>query len=368
MATSPAPQQPPTTPQPNWLTSLIASSDLITRVVQAVLVLGGTIASVRVSWDKSPWIFASSVTLALIAVAWAVVGSYLRRRKAKSVDLSSGPRSTSSYFRFLLPFEKGEMLLGRDQEVGSLLTLFRALEYRFGFLSGEAGAGKTSLLRARVVPELEKDGYAVVYAARTGGDPITSIKKALAIIAPQNENKTDVSLAETIDQARIALNGKSLVVIIDQFEEHFVVNKTRESRQAFESAIGEISEATQPTKFLFSLRKEFVDDLLDLSRVLPGLQTVRWRLPLRNFSPETALEVARRVSQSEKLRFSDELLETVITDLSRDQQVRPVEFQIVLTTLLSQSIFDLPLYRAAGGLPQLLLISSLKQLSRQTHE
>src|SRR5271166_557151 len=138
--------------QPNWLKNLLAGSDYTTRGIQAVLGLGGVITSIKVAWDKNPFVFWASVALATMAGLWVAAGAYLRRRRPKSSELPAEPRSSSSYLRSLLPFERGETLLGRDQEVGRLLALLRSLEYRVAFLSGEAGAGKTSLLRARIVP------------------------------------------------------------------------------------------------------------------------------------------------------------------------------------------------------------------------
>jgi hypothetical protein len=108
-------------------------------------------------------------------------GAYIRRQQPKPLQLREH-RSSSSYLRGLLPFEKGEQLLGRDQEVGRLLAMLRGLEYRFGFLSGEAGAGKKSLLRARIIPDLEKDGYQPIYVPRTGGDPEAAIRKEVVSI------------------------------------------------------------------------------------------------------------------------------------------------------------------------------------------
>ncbi len=286
----------------------------------------------------------------VVAAAWVAIGAYLRRRRPKTSIVPLEPRSTSSYLRSLLPFEKGDRLLGRDQEVGQLLVLLRSLEFRFGFLSGEAGAGKTSLLRARILPELEKEGRHVVYVPRTGNDPEAAIRKELCVSMSFPELPTEhETLGELFRKALEALPGKSLVLIVDQFEEHFVAQGAPGSKERFEKALIEISALEHRVRVLFSIRKEFVDDLLDLSKVIPSLQSTQWRLPLRNFAPGTAREVLRKVSQEENLPFSDELQDIVIVDLTRDKRVRPVEFQIVLTTLLTQGVGELSIYRTMQG-------------------
>src|SRR5262249_23046815 len=146
------------------------------------------------------------------------------------------------------------------------------------------------------------------------------------------------TLAELLLQVGATVPEKYIVIIVDQFEEHFITNASREQRESFEKALFALAEPNFPIRILFCLRKEFVDDLLDLGRVVPQLQNLQWRLPLRNFSSDTAVEILKKVVQSEDLRFSDELQSLVISDLSRNGQVRPVEFQLVLTTLLGQAV------------------------------
>jgi WD40 repeat protein len=337
--------------QPVWLKNLLGGTDSVTRAVQAALGVGGLGTSILTAWNNNPYIFLASIAVTIVAALWIAAGAYLRRRKPKSPGLPAEPRSSSSYLRGLLPFERGELLLGRDQEAGRLLAMLRSLEYRFGFLSGEAGAGKTSLLRARILPDLEQGGkYQTVYLPRTGSDPEGAVrKKVLSIVASPERFREATTLVDLMRQTSAAFPDKTLILIFDQFEEYFVINRTREARDSFEKALSNLSEADLPVRVLFSLRKEFVDDLLDFARMVPPLQNLQWRLPLRNFGPEIAREITRNIVQAEHLRFSDELQDLVVADLSRNQQVRPVEFQLVLTTLLIQSVFDVAAYRTVGG-------------------
>jgi len=106
-------------------------------------------------------------------------------------------------------------------------------------------------------------------------------------------------------------------------------------------------------KVLFSLRKEFVDDLLNLgAAAMPNggqLFDLRFRFSLRNWSYESAKAVLAEVAEREGLRFSPDLQTSVIRDLAANDQVRPVEFQLVLTHLNSVEIYDTASYRGQGG-------------------
>ena len=335
---------------PDWLTQILGRTDAATRLIQTILTASGLFGLVATAWAKSPIQFGLSIAVFVMAAVWVVVGAYLRRRKPKKLALPIEQRSASSYLRGLLPFENGEGLLGRDQEVGQLLALVRSLEYRFGFLSGEAGAGKTSLLRSRLVPELEKNGWQPIYVSRTGADPITAVHKELvrARLLPEPLADT-VRLRELLKRTSEAISEKTLFLILDQFEEFFILNRTHEARRTFESELGSVADAAFPMRMLFALRKEFVDDLLDFAKMAPSLGEVRWRQPLHNFSIDTARLVIHKVVAVEGLQFSDELQEQVVNDLARNERVRPVEFQLVFTTLLNQSVFDIASYGGLGG-------------------
>ncbi len=335
---------------PRWLRDILQGTGLVTRSVQAVLGIGAILASVQSNWAANPWQLGLSGGVVALVVAWLGLGFYLRRRRPGAVVLPTEARTASSYLRGLLPFEKNDQLLGRDNDAQRLLGLVRALEFRCGFVSGEAGAGKTSLLRAKLVTGLESEGWRPIYLARTGSDPGTAIRKAiLAALPDQGGLAEQASTAELLQRMTKAFPGQTILIIIDQFEEYFVTQRMAAASQTLEDVLKAIAEAGENVRLLFALRKEFVDDLLDLGKFIPELENNRWRLPVRNFSPETAREVLRKITKDEQLRFSDELQDLVVADLTSDGRVRPVEFQIVLTRLLDQGIFDVTAYRSVNG-------------------
>jgi len=333
------------------LKKLLGGTDLTTRVVQAVLTLAGVLGLLKTEWDKNPALLAISIGVLCGGAAWFGIGVYFRRRKPRAAIGLGEPRSVSTYLRGLLPFEKGDRLLGREQEVGQLLAMLRSLEFTVGFLSGEAGAGKTSLLRALIVPQLEADNRNPVYVPRAGDDPEAAIRKALltSTTTPPTAGAQTSTLMQLVTAAMQGSSKRSMLIIIDQFEEFFIANRSREARAAFEHVLGQMVRAELSIGFLFALRKEFVDDLLDMAATIPALQNVRWRLPLRNLSSTTARQILRKIVEDEKLRFSEQLQEMVIADLARDKKVRPVEFQLVLTNLLSQEVLDVRGYLATQG-------------------
>lgn len=341
------------TPDPGWVTAILSASGIFTRLLQGILGVASIIGLVRSALDTNLWQVAISVAVFLLVAAWLLAGSLVRRRRPRKPVLQPEGRAASSYLRGLLPFEKHDQLLGRDPDALRLVTMVRSLEFLCGFVSGAAGAGKTSLLRAKLVPDLEKAGWCPVYLARTTGDPCAALCKALIALLPTRDEAAEATDAVgLIRRVSAARHEQIILLIFDQFEEYFITLRAPEARRSFEEMLTAVAEAAHqgvPVRILFSIRKEYVDDLLDVYKLLPELRDNRWRLPVRNFSSDTAREVLRKVAEDEGLQFSDELKELVIADLAMEGWVRPVEFQIVLTRLLEQGVYDVAAYRASKG-------------------
>jgi hypothetical protein len=66
-------------------------------------------------------------------------------------------------------FQYGETLYGRPREVVELLDLLIA--ERIVLLYSPSGAGKTSLIQAALIPELEKEGFRVLPVMRVSLQP-----------------------------------------------------------------------------------------------------------------------------------------------------------------------------------------------------
>ena len=139
----------------------------------------------------------------------------------------------------LRPFERGDSLyyFGRDQQVRSLLeSLDRS---RFLAVVGSSGCGKSSLVRAGLVPALEA-GFLVrerdrwrIAMMKPGQEPVCNLARALlgsivpTVSEAELEALTDELLEEGTDVALDRMEGRlgsgdtNLLLIVDQFEELF---------------------------------------------------------------------------------------------------------------------------------------------------
>jgi len=136
-------------------------------------------------------------------------------------------------FRGLLPFEEEHAVLffGRDREIREIAT--RLEHRRLLAITGVSGSGKSSLIRAGVIPMLKaglipKLGIKLrVAIMKPRGGPLAELRKKLATalgreVDPETLMRTTYGL---VDAVKPLAPEESLLVLVDQFEEIFQYRK-----------------------------------------------------------------------------------------------------------------------------------------------
>jgi hypothetical protein len=152
-----------------------------------------------------------------------LVARYFGRGDPKLPTISS----SANPFRFLESFSATEkdLFFGRDREVGELTGLVRNNGTLVVF--GESGAGKTSLLKAGLLPQLTNEDFGTAYA-RCLETPCGSLRRAVMeslqnVLSPAEivELASAASLAEFLRRLDVFVehHHRRIVVVVDQFEE-----------------------------------------------------------------------------------------------------------------------------------------------------
>ncbi len=139
----------------------------------------------------------------------------------------------------LRPFEAddAEYFFGRDRQVDELLPRLR--DHRFVAVLGLSGSGKSSLVRAGLIPAL-KAGHLTssgsrwrIALMRPGSDPMVALAAALDQAlgaAPDRLANLRKNTNALISDSRMGRKpDESLLVVVDQFEELFRVSDAREA-------------------------------------------------------------------------------------------------------------------------------------------
>jgi len=283
------------------------------------------------------------LTIAILCVVARMTG------KATHVDsLNTMPGGAA--FRGLLPFQEADRkrFFGRDTDTAAVFEMIQHGDFRFGVLFGESGCGKTSLLRAGLLPKLWEQGYVPLYC-RAYNDPLTA-----AMDECRKRSHTNVKEGERPVETlrRVAQElGSTLVIVCDQFEEFFVSHKTAQKRERFLSFLTAChDDARLPVKILISIRSDFLYLISsEFEGRIPNPLMSSRLYHLRNFGEEQAAEIIDRSVKQANLAFESELGRQVARDLAAEGAVLPSELQIVGERLQSKRIFTVRDYKRVGG-------------------
>lgn len=192
----------------------------------------------------------------------------IRELRSRSPFVGLGPFSEHDSARFF----------GREKETDAIVDL--AAGNRFAVVLGMSGAGKTSLLRCRVVPRLRALGHAVLYL-RFNADVCAAIQDAMAAEFPERSDDPDpvrglIRLSRTI--------GRPLLLIWDQFEELYT-RGTADVRSLSYDVIRRlvVTEASR-TSVLLGIREDYAVEVFGLAAHVDCTFTSRSVFRLRSFS------------------------------------------------------------------------------------
>jgi len=211
---------------------------------------------------------------------------------------------------------------GREREVGELIRLIE--RDTLTVLFGQSGFGKTSLLRAGVIPILKDSGFFPVFMRIDySGEALHPVAQVKALImesakTAQVEIETirdgEVTLWEFFQATRFWGCRNDLlkpILVFDQFEEVFTLGRGIPETGEFLEQLADLIENRVPRilrkraetaderisfqgigqdiKVIFSLREDYVSKLDSLRMVLPAI--MRNRFSLQPLDAARALEV-----------------------------------------------------------------------------
>ena len=252
---------------------------------------------------------------------------------------------------------------GRDREAKKLLALLSS--ERVILFYSPSGAGKTSLINAKIVPALKKKQVTVLPVARVGGDlpPHLSphnvyVFNALSYLARniQKDSLPDHLLSFSIqDFIRFELDAgerkRPFVMIIDQFEEIITTHPGFEAhREEFFQQMRQAIASNRLLSVVFVMREDRIAGLDTYAPLLPDRLNTRFRMERlgRRSAVEAirlpALEAGRPYAENVAEALADNLREERAPGEERNirgQFVEPVQLQVVCLRLW-ESLRDRP--------------------------
>jgi molecular chaperone DnaK len=320
---------------------------------------------------------------ALVSGASTYARNYWKRENVEIIDLDPVPvleliereRSSASSTREKVPKEEAtrrpkypykfldhfdtedaDLFFGRAHESKLLATKIQT--HRLFVLFGDSGVGKTSLVKAGIMPELLEAGIFPIYT-RALGSALIEIESAV-YVALKNEIPSYAMRSEggkladhlLLCQQRL---GKAIVLFVDQLEELFSLPRGRQD-ELIEELSDCIKDRRLELRLVLSLRSEYLSELDAFREFLPTVLSNVFRL--YNLSDSSAVDAIVRPLESFGAKFEDEVVRLLIRDLRSEGSVSPAQLQIVCDKLYEQyspnGIITVEDYRRAGETRKIL--------------
>jgi WD40 repeat protein len=258
--------------------------------------------------------------------------------------------------------EHADFFVGRDGEIQRLLESLKGS--RFLAVLGPSGSGKSSLVRAGLVPTLRPsspplNGSWTIRILRPGERPLTDLATELTKLSPGSrikENLDDLASDQrTLDLiTHLALSeagpsGRCLWVI-DQFEEVFTLCQDEREREAFINNL--LYASVVPgghCVIVLAMRADFYGRCAAYSDLASAVAKHQFLVsPMdREALRQVIVEPARQVG----LNFEEGLVETILDDVAKQPGALPLleHALLELWERRDRGLLTLDGYRASGG-------------------
>ncbi len=301
----------------------------------------------------------------------AAVREALGTEPAAAVDPSNPWRGLASFTE-----ETRQYFFGREEEVAELAR--RVQRKLLTVLFGQSGLGKTSILRAGLVPRLRSQGYCPVYVridyGKDSPEPAEQIKQAI---------RHNARLSGEWTQAGVAVEGESLweflhhrddvlrdeagrtlipLLIFDQFEEIFTLAQSDDFGRAraarFVAELADLVENRPPKEFearleedesaaerfdfarsdyrvLIALREDYLAPLEGLKQAIPSISQNRLRL-----APMSGTQALAAVLQPGKGLVTQEVAEAIVRFVAGGAELTNAVVEPSLLSLICRELND----------------------------
>jgi YVTN family beta-propeller protein len=235
--------------------------------------------------------------------------------KDRDNELDSGSHPDEMRGPFIGPqafsTTESDLFFGRDDEANMIISLISA--HKISLVCAQSGVGKTSIINAKVIPELKKNGFEVLPVARVGISTFYDVHNSGDSSNDSNTLNPYIfnamcSMKSSIDPNLLAKKSFSnflyhyfpnkidnndeiipQVLVLDQLEELFSFHpEWQKQRHDFFNQVTQASNNNSSLRIVFIIKEDYLAALDPFVDDLPEKLRARFRFePLRN---EAALE------------------------------------------------------------------------------
>ncbi len=298
----------------------------------------------------------------------------------------------------LRPFENDESLLFFGRQAQTLELLQRLHNHHFVAVVGSSGSGKSSLIRAGLIPALqagylvgERDKWLIV-TMKPGENALYSLSHSLIENLQPGENDIDIKAAKLASQ--ITDEGSDVVIdlikplweqnstnfflLVDQFEELFRfsadenVNVQKDDAIDFVNVLLQLSQQTGlPVYTCITMRSDFIGDCSRFYGLPEAMNESQYLVPRLN-----RVQLKNVIEGPVKLyggKIEPSLTSRLLNDLQQTNDELPLLQHALMRTWdyqakAGKNILDLESYKSIGGVETALSKHAEEALEGMTED
>jgi DNA-binding SARP family transcriptional activator/WD40 repeat protein len=268
-------------------------------------------------------------------------------------------------YRGLRPFTEADAaeFFGRDRLVDALVERFSrpGSDGRFVAVVGPSGSGKSSVVRAGLVPAVRRGaipGSARWFVASMvpGRDPYAELETALSRVAVHPtaqlidpSSPADDSVGQAVERV-LPDDGSDLLLVVDQFEELFTLVEDEDVRRRFlDGLIAAVTDPCGRLRVAVTLRADFYDRPLRV----PGLAELveANQVAVTPLAPNEVAQAVTGPAATVGVAVEPDLVATIVADVADQPAALPL-LQYALAELFDRAAggpLTLDAYRTIGG-------------------
>jgi hypothetical protein len=246
----------------------------------------------------------------------------------------------------MVPFDEADSarFFGREQEVQELIERLRL--HPFVAVIGASGSGKSSLVRAGLIPALRKShalggGDWVVRTMRPGTAPLETLTQIITDMPRARQLGAAGNGAEKPAEPALP-DGVRLLLLVDQFEETFTVAGAE--AQVFQQTLQQLA-AAPGCYVVLTVRADFYADLM-LSPLWNEIQA--HRVEVRPLGEDELRQAIVRPAELAGVAIEAALVERLLADAAGEPGVLPLiqETLVLLWERLERRFLPMRAYDA----------------------
>ena len=271
--------------------------------------------------------------------------------------------------------------LQRNDVIRKCVLAIADSNFYFGVMSGKSGCGKSSLLQAGICFKLEsEENHQTIYIRLSNENPFNTIseeiKKKLQITS---EELIENNLSKIFEL--FGKDNKISLIILDQFEQFFVHQKSKKEQDEFVTQISDWykqqkSKSRKMVKILFSVRSDFRQDVdANFQNKMDYALNQYQNFTLDKFTPKEAAKVFQSMAKELNITFDKDSIEKICREQlagKEDNLISPVDIQILAEMMIvvsedkNETVFNEKSFQKVGGVKGLMerfLTQNLDNLS-----